>query len=116
VIVNITSVSAAYASPERMEYCMSKAAQSMMSQAWAVRLAECGVNVFEIRPGIIETDMTSAVQEKYDDFIASGSLLQSRWGQPEDIGRAVAMLVRGDLPYGTGQVLTLDGGFSVKRL
>lgn len=115
-IVNITSVSAAFVSPERSEYCMSKAAQSMMSQAWAVRLAEHDINVFEIRPGIIETDMTAKVKEKYDAFIAEGSLLQPRWGTPDDIGRAVAMLVRGDLPYATGQVLTMDGGFSVRRL
>ncbi len=116
VIVNITSVSAAFVSPERSEYCMSKAAQSMMSQAWAVRLAQHGIDVFEIRPGIVETDMTACVKEKYDAFIAEGSLLQSRWGRPVDIGRAVAMLVRGDLPYATGGILTIDGGFSVRRL
>ncbi len=115
-IINITSVSAVFASPERSEYCMSKAAQSMSSQTWAVHLAEFGIPVFEIRPGIIETDMTACVKKRYDAFIDEGGLLQPRWGQPEDIGRAVAMLVRGDLPYTTGQVLTLDGGFSVRRL
>jgi len=115
-IVNISSISATVASPSRGEYCISKAGVSMATQLWAARLGEFGIPVYEIRPGIIRTDMTAAVQAKYDKLIAEGLLVQSRWGLPEDIGRAVAMLARGDLAYSTGQVIMVDGGFSVRRL
>ena len=117
VIVNVSSVSASVASVSRGEYCISKAGVAMATKLWAARLAEFGITVFEIRPGIIKTDMTSAVQGKYDKLIAEGQiLLQSRWGLPEDIGRAVAMLCRGDLAYSTGSVINVDGGMTVPRL
>jgi 3-oxoacyl-[acyl-carrier protein] reductase len=115
-IVFVTSVSADTASVARGEYCLSKAGLSMAAHLWAVRLAEFDLPVYEVRPGIIKTDMTAGVTEKYDDLIADGLLLEPRWGQPKDIGKAVAMLARGDLPYATGQVLTLDGGLGAKRL
>ncbi|MDI7276027.1 MAG: 3-ketoacyl-ACP reductase [Anaerolineae bacterium] len=115
-IINISSISATVASPSRGEYCLSKAALSMATALWAVRLAEFGIPVYEVRPGIVESDMTAPVHEKYDRLIADGLLLQGRWGQPEDVGRAVAMLVRGELPYSTGQVILVDGGFTVPRL
>lgn len=115
-LINITSVSATVASPERGEYCVSKAGLSMVSQLWAVRLSEYGIPVYEIRPGITRTDMTLAVQAKYDRMISEGLLLQPRWGLPEDIGKAVAMLVRGDLAYSSGQVIYVDGGMTVGRL
>ncbi|MAG54678.1 MAG: 3-ketoacyl-ACP reductase [Planctomycetes bacterium] len=115
-VVNIGSVSADVASANRGEYCLSKAALGMATQLWAARLGEYGIPVWEIRPGIIATDMTSKVAERYDAFIADGGLVEPRWGTPEDIGRAVAMLVRGDLPYAPGQVLTLDGGLTMRRL
>jgi 3-oxoacyl-[acyl-carrier protein] reductase len=116
VIVNVSSVSAEVASVSRGEYCISKAGVSMATKLWAARLAEYGVCVFEIRPGIIKTDMTSGVQAKYDKLIEGGLLLQSRWGLPEDIGRAVAMLCRGDIAYSTGTVINVDGGMTVPRL
>ena len=115
-IVNISSISATVASPSRGEYCLSKAALSMATQLWAVRLAEFGIPVFEVRPGLIDTDMTAAVHERYDRLIAQAALLQPRWGRPEDVGRAVAMLLRGDLSYATGQVLVVDGGLTLARL
>jgi len=115
-IVNIGSISADVASASRGEYCLSKAALGMATMLWASRLAEHGISVWEIRPGLIATDMTAKVTERYDRFIAEGGLLESRWGTPEDIGRAVAMLSRGDLPYATGQVLTMDGGLTLRRL
>lgn len=115
-IINITSVSSTAASPNRGEYCISKAGLTMASLLWAVRLAEFGIPVYEIRPGITATDMTAGVKEKYDAQIAEGILLQSRWGTPADVGRAVAALARGDFPYSTGQVVMVDGGFSVERL
>ncbi|MFA5865515.1 MAG: 3-ketoacyl-ACP reductase [Phycisphaerae bacterium] len=115
-IVNVSSISATVASVNRGEYCLSKAGVSMATQLWAVRLAEFGIPVYEVRPGITKTDMTAGVQAKYDKLIAEGLLLQPRWGTPEDIGKAVAMLVRGDLPYSTGQVISIDGGLSLKHL
>lgn len=115
-IINVTSVSAEVISTVRGDYCMSKAALSLSTKLWATRLAEYSIPVYEIRPGIIRTDMTAGATEKYDRFIAEGNLLDARWGTPEDIGRAAAMLARGDLPYATGQTLTLDGGFTLKRL
>ncbi len=115
-IVNISSVSANVASVSRGEYCISKAGLSMVTQLWAVRLAEHDIPVFEIRPGIIRSDMTAAVREKYDRLIAEGLVPQNRWGTPEDVGKAVAMLARGDLPYSTGQVIQVDGGQTLQRL
>lgn len=115
-IVNITSISATVASVNRGEYCVAKAGLSMASKLWAVRLAEFGIPVYEVRPGIIATDMTTGVKEKYDKLIAGGLLLEPRWGRPEDIGRIVAMLARGDLPYATGQVIVADGGLTITRL
>jgi len=115
-IINVSSISATVASPSRGEYCLSKAGISMATQLWATRLGEYDIAVYEIRPGVIETDMTSVVTEKYTRLIGDGLCLQKRWGQPEDIGKAVAMLANGDLPYSTGQVLMIDGGLTVPRL
>lgn len=115
-IINVTSISADTASVNRGDYCLTKAALAMSSQLWSVRLAEFGVNVYEVRPGIIATDMTSGVKEKYDALIEAGLLLQKRWGTPDDVGKAVAALVRGDFSYSTGQVIMVDGGFALRRL
>ncbi len=115
-IVNISSVSSTAASVNRGDYCISKAGISMATRLWAVRLAEHGIAVYEVRPGVIDTDMTAVVHERYDRLIDQGLLLQARWGQPEDVGGAVAMLLRGDLPYSTGQVIMVDGGMTVDRL
>lgn len=115
-IVNISSISATVASVSRGEYCISKAGVSMATKLWAVRLGEFDLPVYEIRPGIIKTDMTATVTAKYDKLIGEGLLLQSRWGLPQDIGRAVAMMVRGDIAYSTGQVILVDGGQTVQRL
>ena len=115
-IVTITSVSATVPSVNRGDYCISKAGLSMSSSLWAVRLAEYGIPAFEVRPGIVYTDMSAGAKEKYDRLIAEGLLLQPRWGKPDDVGRAVAMLVRGDLAYSTGSVVMVDGGMTVPRL
>jgi NAD(P)-dependent dehydrogenase (short-subunit alcohol dehydrogenase family) len=115
-IVFVTSVSATLASVERGEYCVSKAGLAMAAQLWAVRLAGAGIGVYEVRPGVIRTDMTSGVTEKYDRLIAEGLIPQQRWGTPDDVGRAVAALARGDLPYSTGQVIMVDGGMTLGRL
>ncbi len=115
-IVNVSSISATVASPSRGEYCLSKAGVSMATQLWAVRLGEFNIPVYEIRPGVIKTPMTEVVQEKYDKLIAEGLTVQKRWGYPEDIGKAVAALVRGDFPYSTGQVIMVDGGLTLERL
>jgi len=115
-IINVGSISATVASTNRGDYCIAKAGIGMATQLWAVRLAEFNIDVFELRPGLIATDMTAGVKQKYDSLIASGLLLQARWGTPEDIGKAAAMLVRGELPYATGSILTLDGGLTTLRL
>ena len=115
-IVNVSSISATVASPSRGEYCISKAGVSMATRLWAVRLGEFDIPVYEVRPGVIRTDMTAVVTEKYDKLIAEGLCLQKRWGLPEDIGRTVAMMVRGDIAYSTGQVIMVDGGLDVSRL
>lgn len=115
-IVFVTSMSAAVASVNRGEYCVSKAGLSMASQLWAARLAGEGISVFEVRPGVIRTDMTAPVAERYDRLLEGGLALQRRWGTPEDVGRAVAMLARGDLPYSTGQVISVDGGLTLQRM
>ncbi len=115
-IVNISSVSATMVSVNRGEYCISKAGVSMSTQLFAVRLGEYDIPVYEVRPGITATDMTAGVKEKYDRLIREGLLVQPRWGVPEDTGRAVAVLVRGELPYSTGQVIMTDGGLTIPRL
>lgn len=115
-IVNITSISTTVASPTRGEYCISKAGQSMATQLFAVRLAEFGISVYEVRPGVIATDMTSGAKAKYDELFADGLALQPRWGTPEDVGKAVASFVRGDFPYSTGIDILVDGGMLVDRL
>jgi NAD(P)-dependent dehydrogenase (short-subunit alcohol dehydrogenase family) len=115
-IVNVTSISATVASPDRGDYCVSKAALAMATQLFAVRLGPVGIAVYEVRPGVIRTDMTAGVGEKYDRMIEQGLILQGRWGLPEDVGRAVAALARGDLGYSTGAVLVVDGGLTVSRL
>ena len=111
MIINVTSMSAYTASINRGEYCISKAGLSMATELFAARLAECGINVYEIRPGIIRTDMTAAVTEKYEALIAGGLLPISRMGTPEDIAHAVAFLASDKADFITGQVLTCDGGF-----
>ncbi len=116
VIINITSVSATMASTNRGDYCLAKAALGMSNQLWAARLAEFGIPVYEIRPGIIKTDMTAGVAAKYDALISNGLVPQGRWGFPDDVGKAAAMLARGDLPYSTGQVILVDGGLTLSRL
>lgn len=115
-IVFVTSVSATLASVNRGDYCMSKSALSMAAKLFATRLTKFGINVYEIRPGIIETDMTANVKEKYDKMFEEGLLLERRWGKSEDIGKITATLTRGDLPYCSGQVITADGGMTVGRL
>lgn len=115
-VVNIGSVSATMVSPNRGEYCISKAGLAMHSKIWAVRLAEYDIPVYEVRPGITKTDMTSAVEEKYNKLIAEGITVQPRWGYPEDVGKAVGALVRGDFLYSTGDVFMVDGGLTISRL
>jgi 3-oxoacyl-[acyl-carrier protein] reductase len=115
-IIFITSVSAEMASVNRGDYCVSKAGLAMAVKLFAARLAEHGIAVYEVRPGIIATDMTSGVKDSYDRRIAAGLVPEGRWGQPDDVGRAVAALARGDLPYATGSVIVVDGGLSVPRL
>ena len=115
-IVTITSVSAYAASVNRGDYCVAKAGLAMMTALYAARLAEYGVNVYELRPGVIATDMTEGVKQKYDKMIEQGALPIRRWGQPEDIGRAVAAIARGDFPYSTGEVINIDGGFHLRTL
>jgi 3-oxoacyl-[acyl-carrier protein] reductase len=115
-IVSTSSISAYTSSPARGEYCVSKAGVSMMTTLYADRLAEYGIGVFEIRPGIIATDMTSVVKDKYDKMIAEGLTPIKRWGQPEDIARAVGAIAEGRLDFSTGQVINVDGGFHLRRL
>ena len=115
-IVNVTSISATVASTNRGEYCLSKAGLAMASRLWATRLAEEGIPVYEVRPGIIRTDMTAGATEKYDPLIRDGLVPERRWGTPEDVGRAVAALATGRVPYATGTVLMVDGGLTLPRL
>lgn len=115
-IINIGSISAYTSSVKRGEYCLSKAGMAMMTLLFAERLAESGILVYEVRPGIIATDMTAGVKEKYDRLIAEGLLPIRRWGQPEDVARAVLALADGALPYSTGEVINVDGGFHFRRL
>lgn len=115
-LVFITSISATVSSTNRAEYCVSKAALSQTATLFADRLSEAGINVYEVRPGIIATGMTAPAQEKYDKLIAEGLVPQRRWGFPEDVGKAVAALVRGDFGYSTGLILELSGGMNIRRL
>lgn len=115
-IVFVTSVSAEMVSIARGEYCVSKAGLAMTTKLFSVRLAPAGIPVYEVRPGIIATDMTAVVKDIYDARIADGLVPEKRWGQPDDIGRVVAALVRGDAPYATGTVVHVDGGLAIPRL
>jgi 3-oxoacyl-[acyl-carrier protein] reductase len=115
-IANITSISATVVSINRGEYCIAKSGLSMMSQLFATRLGPDGIPVYEVRPGVIKTDMTAGVTDKYDKLIAGGLCVQPRWGFPDDIGKAVAGLARGDFPFSTGQVIMVDGGLTIPRL
>jgi 3-oxoacyl-[acyl-carrier protein] reductase len=115
-IVFITSVSAEMASTGRGEYCVTKAGLAMAARLFAARLAASAIPVYEVRPGIIATDMTAPVRETYDARIADGLVPERRWGKPEDVGRVVAALLRGDLPYATGSIIHVDGGLTIPRL
>jgi NAD(P)-dependent dehydrogenase (short-subunit alcohol dehydrogenase family) len=115
-IINIASINSAMPSTNRAEYCISKTGVSMMTQLFAVRLAEAGIGVYEIRPGIIRTDMTAGVRDAYDKLIADGIAPVRRWGEPQDIGRAAVALARGDFAFSTGSVVHVDGGLHIHRL
>ena len=115
-IIFISSISAYVSSPSRAEYCVSKAALSMTARIFADRLADYGINVYEVRPGIIQTEMTAPVREKYDRLIDEGLVPQKRWGLPEDVAKAVASLARGDFAYSTGQVVEVSGGMNIRHL
>ena len=115
-VVFVSSVSAEFVSVNRGDYCLTKAAIGMATQLWAVRLAEYGIDVYEVRPGVIRSDMTSGVTETYDRLIADGLTLDRRWGEPVDVGRAVRSLITGEIPYATGQVLKIDGGMTLRVL
>jgi len=116
MIINISSMSAYTTSLNRGEYCISKAGVSMITQLFADRLAPEGIRVYEIRPGIIETELTAKVHDKYDPLIKNGLLPIKRWGQPEDIAQAIFTLSNGGLLYSTGDVINVDGGFHLRRL
>jgi 3-oxoacyl-[acyl-carrier protein] reductase len=115
-IINVGSISATAVSINRGEYCIAKAGMSMATQLFAVRLGEYNIPVYEVRPGIVATDMTAKVTEKYDKLIAEGLTVQQRWGLPEDVGKAVAALSTGSFPYSTGQVIMVDGGMNIPKL
>lgn len=115
-IINIGSLSAYASSPNRPEYCLSKAGIGMMTALFADRLASEGINVYEIRPGIIQTDMTSVVKEKYDTLIGDGLTPIKRWGQADDVARAVVAIAEGLFPFSTGEIFNVDGGFHLHRL
>jgi NAD(P)-dependent dehydrogenase (short-subunit alcohol dehydrogenase family) len=115
-VVNVTSISAFTVSTNRGDYCVAKAGLAMMTKLYAVRLAEFGIGVFEIQPGVIATDMTGAVKEKYDRMFAEGLAPISRWGEPSDIGKAVVAVAAGLFPYSTGQVFNVDGGFHIHTI
>ena len=114
-IINVSSVSATAANVNRGEYCVSKAGISMVTQLFAVRLGEFDIPVYEVRPGVIYTDMTAGVKEKYDKLFEEGLAVQKRWGYPDDVGKAVSALALGNFPYSTGQVIMIDGGLTLSR-
>jgi 3-oxoacyl-[acyl-carrier protein] reductase len=115
-IVNISSINAYTASPSRGDYCLSKAGVSMMTALFAVRLAEYGIGVYEIRPGIIKTDMTAQVRDRYDRLISDGLTPIGRWGSPDDVGRTVLSVVGNEFPFSTGEIINVDGGFHLRAL
>jgi len=115
-IINIGSVSGTVASVNRGEYCLSKAGIAMATKLWAVRLAAFGIGVYEVRPGIVESEMTAGAHAKYDALIEGGLLVEKRWGRAEDVASAVSVLARGELPYATGAVIVVDGGLTLARL
>lgn len=115
-IINVSSVSAAVASVNRGEYCISKAGITMATKLWASRLGEFDIPVYEIQPGVIRTDMTSGVQEKYDRLFQQGLAIQQRWGTPSDVGKVAAAMATGSMPYSTGQVICVDGGMTIQQL
>lgn len=115
-IITVTSVSATVASVNRAEYCLSKAGLAMLTKLFATRMADFNIPVYEVRPGIIRTDMTSAVVEKYDKLLGEGLAIEKRWGTPEDIGKIVNALATGEFPYTTGQVVEAGGGMHIQRL
>ncbi|MEO6490639.1 MAG: 3-ketoacyl-ACP reductase [Ferruginibacter sp.] len=115
-IINISSISATVASVNRGEYCISKAGISMATQLFAVRLGEFDIPVYEVRPGVISTDMTATVKEKYDRLIQEGLIVQKRWGEPDDVGKIVSALAMDNFAYSTGQVFMVDGGLTIPRL
>ncbi|MCL1858006.1 MAG: 3-ketoacyl-ACP reductase [Oscillospiraceae bacterium] len=115
-IINISSISAYTSSVNRPEYCISKAGISMITKLFADKLAEYSINVYEIRPGIIQTDMTSGVLEKYNNLINEGLLPITRIGQPEDVAKPILAIILGLLPYSTGEIINADGGFHIRRL
>jgi 3-oxoacyl-[acyl-carrier protein] reductase len=115
-VISISSINVTFASIDRAEYCISKSGLAMMSELYAIRLAEEGVNVYEVRPGVIRTQMTAVARERYDRLFAGGLAPIARWGEPEDVGGAVAMLASGRLRYSTGEVINVDGGIGVRRL
>jgi NAD(P)-dependent dehydrogenase (short-subunit alcohol dehydrogenase family) len=115
-IVTVSSISAYTASVNRGDYCISKAGLAMHTKLWAARLAACGIGVFEIQPGIIETDMTAGVRARYDKLFSEGLTPFPRWGTPSDVGKAVVAVAQGAFPYSTGMVLDVDGGFRLRRL
>lgn len=115
-IITITSISASVVSINRGEYCVAKAGLAMMTKLFAARLGDENIPVYEIQPGIVETDMTAGVREKYDKLIAEGLTVEKRWGTPDDIGAIALVLAEGGLPYATGQVIHADGGMGVRRL
>ena len=115
-VITVSSISAYTASTNRGDYCVTKAGLSMMTQLFAVRLASEGIGVYEIRPGVVATDMTGPVKEKYDRLIADGLTPIARWGTPEDVGRAVVAIAQDHFPFSTGEVFNVDGGFHIRRL
>ncbi len=116
IIIFISSISAYVSSPSRAEYCISKSAISHIARMFADRLSELGINVYEIRPGIIQTDMTAPVKEKYDKLISEGLVPQKRWGFPEDVGKAVVAIAKGYFSFSTGMIVEVSGGMNIKRL
>ncbi len=115
-IINVSSISATIASVNRGEYCISKAGTAMVTALFAARLGEYDIPVYEIRPGIVKTDMTAGVKEKYDKLLENNLCIQARWGEPDDVGKVAASLAEGNFPYSTGQVIMVDGGLSLPRL
>lgn len=115
-VVTVTSISAYTASVNRGDYCIAKAGLAMHTKLWAARLAEFGIGVFEIQPGIVETDMTAPVRARYDALFAADLTPFPRWGTPPDVGKAVTAIAHGHFPYSTGMVIDVDGGFRLRRL